>query len=194
MKRFLGLSQKVNTVEKYRGSGNLVYGQNCRFSGLEISISGAVNDNENISIGDHCMLSGKIVLYSPNAKVTIEDGVFIGPDTTLFCYDSITIEKDTMISWGCTLIDTNAHSLHSAERKNDVMDWMKGPAHKNWSVVETKPIVVRKQSWIGFNSIITKGVELSEGTVIGCGSVVTKSTEAYSVYAGNPAVFIKSTD
>lgn len=194
LNRLLGRRKTISPAEKFIVNGNLVHGKNCNFSGVNIAIANAIQNKVNITIGDNCMISGKIVLYHPEAAVTIGDGVFIGPDTVLFCYKSITIENDTMISWGCTLIDTNAHSLHAEERKNDVSDWMKGADNKNWSVVDSRPVIIRKQSWIGFNSIITKGVELSQGTVIGCGSVVTKSTEPYSVYAGNPAVFIKKTD
>ena len=54
-------------------------------------------------------------------------------------------------------------------------------------------ILIEDKTWIGFNSIITKGVTLKEGTIIACGSVVQKSTERYSIYGGNPATFIKKT-
>ena len=91
-------------------------------------------------------------------------------------------------------IDTNAHSVHSEDRKKDVSDWKKGPSNKDWSKVKHAKIKVEEKSWIGFNSIITKGVVLNEGTIIGCGSVVTESTEPFGVYAGNPAIFIKKSD
>ena len=121
----------------------------------------------------------------------IGDGVFIGPDTTLFCYDKITFGNDIMVSWGCTFIDTNAHSLNAHERRDDVRDFIKGPQYKNWDNVKHSPVFIKDNCWVGFNSIITKGVTLEEGTIIGCGSVVTKNTEPYTVYGGNPAVYLK---
>lgn len=189
----LGRKKQPDSV-RYSQSGNLKTGAGCELAHLGLHIADAKAGFLNVEIGKDCMLSGKIVLHNNKARVTIGDGVFIGPDTTLFVTDHIRIEQDVMISWGCTLIDTNAHSLHSAERLTDVRDWKKGPAHKNWSVVESSPITIQRSCWIGFNTIITKGVTLAEGTVVGCGSVVTKSTEPFGVYAGNPAQFIKKTD
>ncbi|MFM7710691.1 MAG: acyltransferase [Ferruginibacter sp.] len=191
--KLLGRKKQPDAV-RYGLSGNLKTGSGCDLRRLSVHIADAEADYLNVTIGDDCMLSGNIVLYNNKARVSIGDGVFIGPDTTLFVTDHIRIEQDVMISWGCTLIDTNAHSLHSAERLTDVRDWKKGPPHKKWSVVESSPITIQRSSRIGFNSIITKGVTLAEGTVVGCGSVVTKSTEPFGVYAGNPAQFIKKTD
>jgi acetyltransferase-like isoleucine patch superfamily enzyme len=99
-----------------------------------------------------------------------------------------------MFSWGCTIIDTNAHSLNSGERLNDVIDWKKGWQYKNWSVVESKAILIKEKCWIGFNSIVMKGVTLEEGTIVAAGSVVTKTSEPYSMIGGNPARFIKKTE
>jgi acetyltransferase-like isoleucine patch superfamily enzyme len=175
-------------------SGNLKFGNNCQLEGLRISVINPMNGHLNISIGNDCYLTCHIILNSPTSQVTIGDGVFIGPDTTLFCYEKIMFDNDIMVSWGCTFIDTNAHSLNSSERESDVRDWIKGPQYKNWSVVKSSPVHIKSKSWIGFNSIITKGVTLEEGTVVGCGSVITKSTNPYSVYAGNPATFVKRTN
>lgn len=45
--------------------------------------------------------------------------------------------------------------------------------------------------WIGFRCCILPGVRLRKGTLIGAASVVSESTEEYSIYAGNPAKFIR---
>jgi acetyltransferase-like isoleucine patch superfamily enzyme len=90
-------------------------------------------------------------------------------------------------------MDTNSHSLISTEREDDVLDWNKGFEFKNWSKVESKRIHIHRNSWIGFKSIILKGVEIGRGTVVASGSVVTKNTEEYSIVAGNPARFIRKT-
>ena len=62
---------------------------------------------------------------------------------------------------------------------------------KKWSDVLMKDIIVEDDVWVGANSIILKGVTLKKGSVIAAGSVVTKSTTPFSLYAGNPAKFIK---
>ena len=102
-----------------------------------------------------------------------------------------------MISWGCTFIDNNSHSLSWSHRKNDVQDWKKDiesgktGLNKNWSHVDKKPIIVKDKSWIGFNSIILKGVTIGEGAIVGAGSVVTKDVPDWAIVAGNPAKLIR---
>lgn len=146
-----------------------------------------------IIIGKDTLFHGQIQVYSKDAEIIIGDRVFVGHNTILFCYDSIKIENDVMVSWGCTLIDNNSHSLDSSKRKNDVLDWKKGPEFKDWSSVLFEPIFLREKSWVGFNSIITKGVEVGAGAIIAAGSVVTKNVSPYTIVGGNPAKFIKHT-
>lgn len=51
-------------------------------------------------------------------------------------------------------------------------------AHKNWDVVNSKPITICNDAWIGMNCIILKGVTIGEGAIVGAGSVVIKDVPA----------------
>ena len=65
--------------------------------------------------------------------------------------------------------------------------------NQRWgSTTEAKEIIIEKNCWIGMNCIIMKGVRIGKNTVIGAGSVVIKNCEENSVYAGNPAMRIRS--
>ncbi len=57
--------------------------------------------------------------------------------------------------------------------------------------VDTKPIYIGDEVWIGANSVITAGVNIGKHSVVAAGSVVTKSVPPYSVVAGNPAKVLK---
>lgn len=173
--------------------GNLVLGSNGKLDNLHISILHHDKNRQNIIIGNDCNLSGSIIIYSPHAKVIIGNRSFMGLNSVILCYDEVNIEDDVMISWDCTLMDTNAHSLVSGERERDVLDWNMGFESKDWSKVESKKIKIHKKSWIGFRSIILKGVEVGEGAIIAAGSVVTKTVEDYTIAGGNPASFISKT-
>ena len=61
----------------------------------------------------------------------------------------------------------------------------------NWNEVKSKPIIIKKNSWIGMRSIILKGVIIGEGAVVAAGSVVTKDVPDYTLVAGNPAIVKK---
>lgn len=45
--------------------------------------------------------------------------------------------------------------------------------------------------WIGYGSTIMQGVEIADGAIIAAGALVTKNVTPYSIYAGNPAKFIR---
>ncbi|GIV32794.1 MAG: acetyltransferase [Chitinophagales bacterium] len=57
--------------------------------------------------------------------------------------------------------------------------------------VTTKEIIVKDESWIGANAVITAGVTIGKHVVVAAGSVVTRDVPDYSVVAGNPAKIIK---
>lgn len=50
---------------------------------------------------------------------------------------------------------------------------------------------IKKNAFIGTNTIITKPVTIGERSVIGAGSVVTKDIPNDEVWAGNPAKLIR---
>ena len=55
-----------------------------------------------------------------------------------------------------------------------------------------KEVTIQDNVWIGANVTILPGVTIGENSVIGAGAIVTKDIKANSIYAGNPAKFIKS--
>ncbi|WP_210442898.1 acyltransferase [Vibrio crassostreae] len=54
-----------------------------------------------------------------------------------------------------------------------------------------KGVVLEDDTWIGHGAVILDGVTVSHGSIVGAGSVVTKTTQPYSIVAGNPAKIIK---
>ena len=53
------------------------------------------------------------------------------------------------------------------------------------------PILVKRGSWPGSNTVICPGVTIGQGAVVGSGSVVTEDVPDYAVVVGNPARVIK---
>jgi len=154
-------------------------------------------DKTYLTVGENCVLNCTINMG--DCHIDIGDRVMINDGTTFFCVNGISIGNDVMISWGCTLIDNNSHSIISSERLKDTVvarqEYEAGTLGNNtdWSTVKNAPIIIKDKAWIGFNSIIMKGVTIGEGAVIGAGSVVTKDVPDYAVVGGNPATVIKYT-
>jgi acetyltransferase-like isoleucine patch superfamily enzyme len=161
--------------------------------GKDTIINGTVHQNQpgsEIKIGSSCLLEGIITTYTPEAKVKIGDKVFIGHYSLIGSAENIEIGDHVLISFNCTIQDTDTHHLDPKKRKNDTVEWMHG--RKNWKDIPSAPIKIGNDAWIGAYSIILKGVTIGEGAVVGAGSVVTKDVAPYTVVGGNPAKFIKN--
>jgi acetyltransferase-like isoleucine patch superfamily enzyme len=151
-----------------------------------------------MKIGEGSVVSGTFVFETGSGNINIGNNTFIGGGMFV-CIEGIDIGNDVMFSWGCTVMDNNAHSLVWEERKNDVRDWKRGldegviGKYKDWTFVKRGKITVKDKAWIGFNCILLKGVTIGEGAVVAAGSVVTKDVPDYAVVAGNPAQVLKYT-
>ncbi len=57
--------------------------------------------------------------------------------------------------------------------------------------VETKPIVVEDEVWIGANAVVTAGVTIGKHAIVAAGCVVVKDVPPYSIVGGNPGRLLK---
>lgn len=57
--------------------------------------------------------------------------------------------------------------------------------------IDTRPIRIEDECWIGANVVITPGVTIGFHSVVAAGSVVTKDVPPYSIVGGNPARLLK---
>lgn len=154
-------------------------------------------DRTFVSVGKGTVCSGHFIFESASGKVTIGENCHIGA-SDFICSTEITVGSNTLVSYGCTLMDHDSHSLDFRERRNDIaaeFDDFKhgrgGTAHKNWDSVKKAPIRIGNDVWIGMRTIILKGVTIGDGAVVAAGSVVTKDVPPRTLYGGNPARFIK---
>jgi len=60
--------------------------------------------------------------------------------------------------------------------------------------IETSPIVIGDDCWLGANVVVTAGVTIGKHCIVAAGSVVTKPIPPYSVAVGNPARVIRTYD
>lgn len=114
----------------------------------------------------------------------IERGLHLGKNVSIFTTYAIDVEWPWLISIGDnTVISTNVKILaHDAST--------------SFLGVGTKigRVDIGRNVFIGSGTIVLCGVEIGDNSIIGAGSVVTKNIKPNSVYAGNPARYICSTD
>jgi len=142
-----------------------------------------------VLIGEKSIIEPNVYFDKEDSHIIIGDRTFIG-GSKLVCADKIEIGDDVLISWGCTIADHNSHSLLFSERKNDVLNSLKGI--KNWEKVTTKSVKIGNKVWIGFEVRILKGVTIGEGACVAAGSLVIKDVPPYTLVGGVPAKVIKN--
>lgn len=146
-------------------SHTVIYGGNT--IGSNFQTGNKANIRENNTIGDNVSIGTLSV---------IEHSVKIG--------NNVRIHSQVFIPEFSTLED------HCWIGPNAVLTNAKYPQSKNIKKNLVGPHI-KKHVIVGANSTILPGIVLEEKTLIGAGSVVINNTQSSSVYAGNPAKFIK---
>jgi len=109
--------------------------------------------------------------------------------------ERIEIGSHCLISWNVGIADSDFHPLEPAQRLIDAQ--AVAPFYKDRPPrpkLETRPVKIADNVWIGMNAIILKGVTIGENSVVAAGAVVVKSVPPNTVVAGNPAVTVKTFD
>lgn len=146
---------------------------------------------QNIVFGDNVIFKGSI-RCEQNGRCIIGNNVHVGDGTVLSVLSEVVIRDNVQISYGVSIFDNISHPLNAKSRHSQFCNIMKltGEEIDDFEI-SAKPIVIEKDAWIGFNSIIFKGVTIGEGAIIGAGTVITKDVPANAVMVGNPAKCVK---
>ena len=107
-------------------------------------------------------------------KTTFGRDCFVNFGCTFLALGGIIIEDDVFIGPHCVLA-TEYHPEEPATRHS----------------LLTKPIVVKRNAWLGANVTVLAGVTIGENAIVAAGSVVTKDVPDNMVVAGSPARVIR---
>lgn len=160
--------ERKNSFDRYRSEQDpgLVLGNRVNlycFTDLNVEPSGMV------AIGDDSILVG---------------GIFM-------CAQRIAIGKRVIISHGVTIADSDFHPTDPAARKLDAIANSPYGDKSRRPYIETNPVEIGDDVWIGIGAIILKGVKIGVGARIGAGAVITREVPAGEYYIGNPARAVK---
>ncbi|VUX02890.1 Putative acetyltransferase [Streptococcus constellatus] len=100
--------------------------------------------------------------------------IFINKEAFFVDLGGITIEDKVMIGPRVMLVTVN-HMLEPKKRRG----------------MEFKPILIKKNAWLGAGVTVLPGVTIGENAVIAANSTVTKNVPANTIVAGTPARVIR---
>jgi acetyltransferase-like isoleucine patch superfamily enzyme len=108
-------------------------------------------------------------------SIRIGKHVFINHACSFLDIGGITIEDDVQIGPRVNLTSEN-HPLDPRDRQTLI----------------PKPIVIKRNAWIGAGATILPGVTVGENAVVAAGAVVSRDVPPNSVVAGIPAKVVKT--
>lgn len=175
----IGMSVKLRLRKIYLGKKVLFYGYAIfrRFPESLISVGDfscfRSSENSNL-IG----LKGRCIVATHGKGAIISIGKNCGfSGTVIGALQKIIIGDDVLCGANTLITDFDWHGIEPDKRRT--------------SNGNAKEIVIGRNVFIGYGSIILKGVSIGENTVIGANSVVTKSIPDNVIAGGNPCKVLK---
>ena len=107
--------------------------------------------------------------------IQIGKNVFINHACSFLDMGGITLEDQVLLGPKVNLITEN-HPVDPADRRTLIC----------------KPIVIKRNAWIGAAATILPGVTIGENAIVAAGAVVSRDVPANTVVGGVPAQFIKT--
>jgi acetyltransferase-like isoleucine patch superfamily enzyme len=103
------------------------------------------------------------------------------------CAEGISVGRRVVISYHVTIADSDFHPRARAARREDALANAPGADRSLRPRVESRPVLIDDDVWIGIGAIVLKGVRIGRGARIGAGAVVTRDVPDGASVSGNPA-------
>ncbi len=127
-------------------------------------------------LGDYSVVESFACINNAVGDVMIGDHTRIGLHNTII--GPVTIGNHVNLAQGITVTALN-HNFSDTEKRIDEQG------------VNTTPVVIGDDIWIGANAVILPGATIGSHSVVAAGSVVTKDVPPHSLVAGVPAKIIR---
>ncbi len=131
------------------------------------------------SIGKYCDLETGLIFHNCNdySNLSVGDNCHIGKRCFFDLRGKVLIEENVVVSMQTTFI-----THQDINKSNLRILYPESYAH----------VTVKKNSYIGVNSTILKGVTIGEYSIIAAGSLVIDNVPSRVIFGGVPAKIIKS--
>jgi galactoside O-acetyltransferase len=151
---------------------------------VRLSRKASIYNPGNISIGNYSRIDDFCVLSAGDGGIEIGRNVHIAVYTLLIGQGKIQVGNFANLSSRVAIYTSNDD--YSGE-------FMTNPTvESRYTGVRSAPVSIGEHVIIGSGSIVLPGVTLKEGASIGALSMVNTDCDAFKIYAGTPARFLRN--
>jgi acetyltransferase-like isoleucine patch superfamily enzyme len=193
----LTIRMRINKIIlRYLYGSKISFGKNLRILGdfpiFKIPKNGIIEFGENVVLNSDFKKSNTSLTTKVKFVTGINGEIIIGNNcdfngTCFVAYDKIVVGGYCQFASSTLISGTDFHSVDPEIR----LLQMKGSKIKHESV-HKKQITIGNNVWVGWGSIILKGVSVGDNSVIAAGSVVVRDVPSNCIVAGNPAKVVKN--
>lgn len=123
-------------------------------------------------IGNNVIIRPSVTITYP-WKLTIGENSWIGDDVVLYSLGEIVIGKNTVISQK-SYICTGSHDYNKIDFP-----------------IYSQKTTIGNECWLATDVFVAPGISIADGVVVGARSTVIGDLDAFSIYVGSPAKFLK---
>lgn len=167
---------KRNKIKISGNNNALIIQEGALLRGCNIMIKG--NNNE-LFIGKNCSINNVDIIFdNENSKIEIGNKTSMAKSliVSLEPYP-ITIGEDCMISYDVEIRNTDSHMIYDLDMKKRIN--------------QGKKVKIGNNVWLGARTMILKGVEIEDNSIVAVGSIVNRNVEGNTIVAGVPAKKVK---
>ncbi|AJI73001.1 hypothetical protein FTDG_00987 [Francisella tularensis subsp. novicida GA99-3548] len=140
-----------------------------------------------LTTGRHCRIDAFNIDQKPTPIIKFGDNCQINDNVHIAGINSISIGNNVLIASRVFISDHNHGNYRGVNQSSP----LEIPSKRK---LNSSPIIIEDNVWIGEGVAILPGVIIGKGTIIATNSVLTKDAESYTIYAGIPAKPIKKYD
>jgi acetyltransferase-like isoleucine patch superfamily enzyme len=168
------------TEEELARVGFKVYGKN-----VKIAKNSAIIGVENIVIGDHVRIDGFCnIIATGEGYLHLGSYIHIGSFCHLSAVQGIVMEDFAGLS---------QHSIIYSNNDDYSGNYLTGPTvPQKYTGGTSGEVRLKRHVVVGSGCVILPGVTIGEGSSVGALSLINKNLDAWGVYAGSPAKYIKA--
>lgn len=188
------LSEKLSYYSLYEIAFNIlsilytkVFYHNARLVRFPLFIRGKkyVEIQKGLTTGFHCRI--EVDGFHESKCLFIGQNVNLGDYVRISCYNNIVIGNNVLIASKVLIVD-NSHGFYRGNNQSNPS------IPPNERALDSSPIIIKDNVWIGEGVVIQQGLTIGEGAIIAANSVITKDVAPMSIVGGIPAKVIKYFD